>query len=64
MTTKVNLIIQSLDQNGKKVTDTIMYVNPEATDSQLTSLAQRLNALSDNSYIQASKVTTEVLTNE
>lgn len=64
MTTKVNLVIQSLDQNDKKVTDTIMYVNPEATDSQLIALAERLNTFSNNSYIQASKVTTEVLTNE
>lgn len=64
MTTRVNLVIQSLDQNNKKVTDTIMYVNPEATDSQLLSLAEQLNALSYNSYVQTSKVTTEVLTNE
>lgn len=64
MTTKVNLVIQSLDQNNKKVSDTIMYVNPEATDSQLLSLAQQINALSNNSYVQTSKVTTEVLTNE
>ena len=48
----------SSENGGTKQTTTIGYVNPEATNAQLASLASALNAFTDNVYIEANRITT------
>ena len=48
----------SSENGGTKQTTTISYVNPEATNEQLASLASALNNFTDNVYIEANRVTT------
>ncbi len=58
---KVSIQITSTDQNDKKVTDKIAYVNPQATNEQLTDFARMLLNLSDNSYLATTKITEEAI---
>lgn len=58
---KVSIQITSTDQNDKKVTDKIAYVNPQATNEQLTEFARMLLNLSDNSYLATTKITEEAI---
>lgn len=39
-------------------TKTITYTNPEASNEQLAALGQKLNALTDNSYVKTDRVIT------
>ena len=48
----------SSENGGTKQTTTISYVNPEATNAQLQSLASALNNFTDNVYIEANRITT------
>lgn len=59
MATKVTLQISSVDVNGKKITDKISYVNPEATNEQLVQFAIMLKQLSNDSYTGTTKITEE-----
>lgn len=61
MSSKVTIQITSQDANGKKVTDKISYVNPQATDAQLTEFAQKLNSLTGQTYIGTTKITEETI---
>lgn len=54
---QVNVVITQNDTSGKKLTTTISYVNGEASNAALATLAQSLNALTTNLYISASKET-------
>lgn len=56
---KVSIQITSQNQADKKVTDKISYVNPQATNEQLTTFAQMLMAMSDNQYMSTTKITEE-----
>lgn len=56
---KVSIKITSQNQSGTKVTDNIGYVNPTATNEQLTTFAQMLLAMSDNQYMSTTKITEE-----
>lgn len=58
---KVSIEITSADQNNKKITDKVSYVNPEATDEQLVAFAQALLALSDDTYVGTKKITEEAI---
>lgn len=58
---KVSIQITSTDPNDKKVTDKIAYVNPTATNEQLTTFAQMLLNLSDNTYMATTKITEEAI---
>lgn len=58
---KVSIQITSADANNKKVTDKIAYVNPQATNEQLTEFAEMLTALTDNSYVSTTKITEETI---
>lgn len=58
---KVSIQIASTDPNDKKVTDKIPYVNPQATNEQLVDFAQKLLALSNNSYLATTKITEEAI---
>jgi len=59
MATKVSIQISSQDTSGKKQTDKISYVNPEATDAHLKEFAQKLIALTSDTYIGTTKITEE-----
>lgn len=58
---KVSIQITSTDTNDKKVTDKIAYVNPQATNEQLTDFARMLLNLSDNTYLATTKITEEAI---
>ncbi len=58
---KVSIQIASTDSTDKKVTDKIAYVNPQATNEQLVGFAQKLLALSNNSYLATTKITEEAI---
>ena len=58
---KVSIQITSQNQADKKVTDKISYVNPAATNEQLTTFAQMLMAMSDNQYMSTTKITEEAI---
>lgn len=58
---KVSIQITALDTNDKKVNDKISYVNPEATNEQLTEFAQMLTALTTNTYAGTTKITEEAI---
>lgn len=58
---KVSIQITSTTPEDKKVTDKIAYVNPQATNEQLTEFAQMLLSLSDNTYMATTKITEEAI---
>ena len=59
---QVNMVITAKTAgNNKKVTTTISYIRPTATDSSLSQFAQALNALTTNTYVKANKETESVL---
>ncbi len=47
------------EDNGKKKTTNINYVNPEATNDKLRQFAQMLVALTDEIYDKTTKITKE-----
>lgn len=49
MPTKTTITINSTN-DGKKVTDNINYVNPNISDANALLLAQKINALTNNTY--------------
>ena len=54
---QTNIIINATTTASKKLTTTITYVNPNAANSKLLSLAQTLNALTTNTFTNATKET-------
>lgn len=59
MATKVTMTITATDTTGKKITTNVSDINPEATNQNIKSFAQQLNALTTNTYVQTSKTTKE-----
>lgn len=55
---KSDLKIKATSPQGKSITTSVTYVNPEATNDQLATLGTMVNALTDNSYDSSTKVTT------
>lgn len=60
----VSLILKSRTTNDKSIQTTVPNVNPEATNAQIISLAQALNALTTNTYSGVIKVTKEEIIGE
>lgn len=58
MADKTSLIIKSIDQNNKATSRSVTDVSKTATNQQLKSFAQALNATSDNTYQGSSRVQT------
>ena len=54
MPTKTTLTINST-YDGKKVTDNINYVNPNISDANALLFAQKINALTNNTYASADR---------
>jgi len=55
----ISLVIQSTDGSDKKQTNTITNINPEATNEQIKMFAQKIIALTTDSYQGVTKVTKE-----
>lgn len=60
----VSLLIKSRTTDDKSIQTTVPNVNPEATNAQIISLAQALNALTTNVYSGVIKVTKEEIISE
>lgn len=58
---QVDIIITATNTSKKKVTTTISYVRPEASNTALNQLAQALNALTTNTFVKVTKETESVL---
>lgn len=58
---QVDIIITATNTSNKKVTTTISYVRPEASNTALNQMAQALNALTTNTFVKATKETESVL---
>lgn len=52
MATRSLILTSTAAGTGKKLQKTITDVNPEATSAQLKTFAQKINALTTNSYVQ------------
>lgn len=61
---KTNLIIDSVDTNGKAKSKAITNINPAATNAQLQEVAQRLTALTTNTYAGATRVNIQSVTED
>lgn len=56
---KVDLKLYSTDAaDGKKITTSVTYVNPNASNAVLKSFAQQLNAFTTNTYSETDRVET------
>lgn len=55
----VKLQLNSTSSNGDLITTSINYANPNADNATLKLFAQKLNALTRNSYSATNKITTE-----
>lgn len=53
---QVSLNIISLDSSHNKKTKSLTYINPNATNAQLETAAQKFNAISSNTYIDAERI--------
>lgn len=61
MDNRTNLVIKETTSNQKNISTTISYINPNATNAQILSLARAINALTTNTLNQTIKETREVL---
>lgn len=59
MTVSANINSQSTA--NKSLSEKISYVKTTATDAQIKTFAQSANSLTTNTYIDTTKVTTEVI---
>lgn len=59
MNRKIQVV--STSPAAKKQTTTINYVNPNATDTQLLQMSTMLNALTNNTFVSATKIDTTAL---
>lgn len=57
-----SLIIDATDPTGKKLQKTLAYIHPNATNAQLGEFAQKLMALTTNTYQGATRVKREDVT--
>lgn len=59
MTKVISMVIQSTDNLARKQTNTVTHINPEATNAQIRTFAQKIIALTTDSYQGVTKVTKE-----
>lgn len=53
---QVSLNITSVDSSQNKKSKSLTYINPNATNAQLQTAAQKFNAISSNTYVDAEKI--------
>ena len=53
---QVSLNITSIDSSQNKKTKGLTYINPEATNAELKTAAQKFNAISRNQYLDAERI--------
>ena len=58
MADRVDVKLKAKDPNNENTTTTISYVNPEASNSTMKQFAQKLNALTRNTYSESDKIET------
>ena len=58
MADRVDVKLKAKDPNNENTTTTISYVNPEASNSAMKQFAQKLNALTRNTYSESDKIET------
>lgn len=56
MPDSTSLVINAIDANNKKVSNNITYVNPNISNNTAVELAQRISALSSDSYQSTTRV--------
>ena len=54
---QVSLNITSIDSSQNKKSKSLTYINPNATNAQLQTAAQKFTAISSNTYIDAERIT-------
>ena len=59
MTKVISMVIQSTDSSAKKQTNTVTYINPTATNEPMRTFAQKIIALTTDTYVGVTKVTKE-----
>ena len=64
MANKLTMNISTIDQTGKKSQKAVTDINPTATNEQLTDFAQALNDLTNNTYVNSTKVQVTDLSDE
>ena len=55
----ISISISTIDQNEKKQTTNVNYINPEATNEKLAQFAQMLMTLTTEVYKSTTKITKE-----
>ena len=53
---KVSLKIDASDMSGNDVKTTVSYIKPTATDNQIVTLAQAINAITSNTYVKVHRI--------
>lgn len=61
MANQTSITYSGTQQGGAKVTTTIAYVNPDATDNQLIELAEKVNGLTTNTVDDVTKISKRIL---
>ena len=56
---KISLEIVTSDDNAKKTTTTVAYINPQAENDKLKQFAQKLIMLTTDIYVGTTKITKE-----
>ena len=64
MANKLTMNISTIDQTGKKSQKAVTDINPSASTEQLTNFAQALNDLTNNTYVNSTKVQVTDLSDE
>ncbi len=59
MTKVISMVIHSTDNLAKKQTNTITCINPTATNEQIRTFAQKIIALTTDTFQGVTKVTKE-----
>ena len=53
---QTSLNISSVNSQNKKITKSLTYIDESATNEQLETAAQKFNAISQNSYVDADRI--------
>lgn len=61
MANQTSITYSGTQQGGAKVTTTIAYVNPDATDNQLIELAEKVNDLTTNTVEDVTRISKRIL---
>ena len=64
MANKLTMNISTIDQTGKKSQKAVTDINPAASNEQLTDFANSLNGLTNNTYVNSTKVQVTDLSGE